>query len=167
MFGAFTTPTFHVHYAVVDVDPTTGLVDVVRYVVAQEVGLAINPAAVRGQIQGGVVQGLGYALTESLRLVDGRFVERTLESYRLPLAVDVPDVEVIVLEHPDAAGPFGAKGAAEPSIIPVAAAIANAVSDAIGVPVDDVPLTPEAILSAIERREAATSMPNPVDAGAT
>jgi CO/xanthine dehydrogenase Mo-binding subunit len=157
MFGAFTTPTFHVHYAVVDVDPTTGLVDVVRYVVAQEVGKAINPAAVRGQIQGGVVQGLGYALSESLRLVDGRFLERTLESYRLPLAVDVPDVEVIVLEHPDQAGPFGAKGVAEPSIIPVAAAIANAVSDAIGSPLDDVPLTPEVILDAIERREADTA----------
>jgi CO/xanthine dehydrogenase Mo-binding subunit len=153
MFPAFTTPTYHVHYAEVEVDPATGLVDVVRYVVAQEVGKAINPAAVLGQVQGGVVQGLGYALSESLRLVDGRMVERSLEAYRLPLAVDVPDVETILMEHPDGAGPFGAKGAAEPSIIPVAAAIANAVSDAIGIPLDDIPITPEAIVDALVRRD--------------
>jgi CO/xanthine dehydrogenase Mo-binding subunit len=129
------------------------LVDVVRYVVAQEVGKAINPAAVLGQVQGGVVQGLGYALSESLRLVDGRMVERSLEAYRLPLAVDVPDVEAILMEHPDAAGPYGAKGVAEPSIIPVAAAVANAVSDAIGVALTEIPVTPEAIVEALERRD--------------
>ena len=73
-------------------------------------GRAINPAGIVGQVQGGVVQGLGLALYESLRLENGRYQERTLETYRLPLAVDVPRVEVILMEHADPAGPFGAKG---------------------------------------------------------
>jgi CO/xanthine dehydrogenase Mo-binding subunit len=149
LFPIFPTPSYHVHYAEVEVDPETGAVEVLRYVVAQEVGKAINPTGVRGQIQGGVAQGLGYALYENIQIDEGRYQERRLETYRLPLASDVPDVEVILLEHPEAQGPFGARGVAEPPVVPVAAAIGNAIADAIGAPIDNIPFTPADILDAL------------------
>jgi CO/xanthine dehydrogenase Mo-binding subunit len=150
LFPVFPTPTYHVHLAEVEVDPITGEVTVVRYVVVQEVGKAVNPDGVRGQIQGGVAQGLGYALYESIQIEGGRYQERTLEKYRLPLAVDVPDVEIVLLEHPEAQGPYGAKGVAEPPIVPVAAAVGNAVSDAVGRPMNSLPITPDAVLQALD-----------------
>jgi CO/xanthine dehydrogenase Mo-binding subunit len=150
LFPAFPTPTYHVHLAEVEVDPVTGVVTVLRYVVAQEVGKAINPDGVFGQIQGGVTQGLGYALYEGLQIGDdGRYRQRTLEAYRLPIAPDIPRVEAILLEHPNPEGPFGAKGVAEPPVVPVAAAIANAVSHAIGAPIDAIPITPADVLNAL------------------
>ena len=144
------TPTYHLHQAEVSVDVVTGRVTVDRYVVCQEVGRAIHPDAIAGQIQGGVAQGLGLALSERVDLDHGRYVQRTFKAHGLPLAEDVPKVEMIVMEHADPAGPYGAKGAAEPPIVPVAAAVANAVSDAIGVPFDTLPITPEAVLEALE-----------------
>jgi len=149
LFPGFPTPTYHVHVAEVEIDPTTGIVRVLRYLVAQEVGKAINPQAVRGQIQGGVAQGLGYALWETLQIDAGRYSQRTLEAYGLPLATDIPEVEIVLLEHPDPAGPYGAKGVAEPPIIPVAAAIGNAVEHAIGKSVDTIPITAERVLEAL------------------
>ena len=143
------TPTYHLHIAEVEVDPVTGKVTVLRYLVAQEVGKAINPVGIAGQIQGGVIQGLGYALWERLDIDGGRYVQRSLETYGLPLAVDVPDVEAVLLEHEAAAGPYGAKGVAESPIVPVAAAIGNAVADAVGRPIDQIPITPEAVLDAL------------------
>jgi CO/xanthine dehydrogenase Mo-binding subunit len=104
LFPVFPVPTYHVHLAEVEVDPDDGSVRVTRYVVAQEVGRMINPDGVHGQIQGGVAQGIGYALWEGLESRGGRYTRRTLESYGLPLAVDIPDVEMIVLEHPHEAG---------------------------------------------------------------
>lgn len=151
LFPVFPTPTYHVHLAEVEVDPGTGLVDVTRYVVVQEVGKAINPDGIRGQIQGGVAQGLGYALYESLEIDAGRYRQRALETYRLPLAVDVPDVEFVLMEHPEKEGPYGARGVAEPPVVPVAAAVGNAVADAIGRPVDRIPITPDEILAALDR----------------
>jgi CO/xanthine dehydrogenase Mo-binding subunit len=153
LFPTFPTPTYHVHLAEVEVDPVTGHVTVLRYVVAQEVGKAINPLGVIGQIQGGVAQGVGYALYENIQVDDGRYRQRSLESYRLPGAHDVPRVEVILLEHPDAEGPYGAKGVAEPPIVPVAAAIGNAVADAIGRPINRLPMTPDDILAALADSE--------------
>ncbi|MCH8990473.1 MAG: xanthine dehydrogenase family protein, partial [Acidobacteria bacterium] len=144
------TPTYHLHIAEVEVDPVTGNVIVLRYLVAQEVGKTINPQGVAGQIQGGVAQGLGYALWERLDIEGGKYVQRSLETYGLPLAVDVPDVEAVLLQHEASAGPYGAKGVAEPPIVPVAGAIANAVADAIGRPIDKIPITPEAVLDALE-----------------
>jgi CO/xanthine dehydrogenase Mo-binding subunit len=150
LFPTFPTPTYHVHLAEVEVDPVTGRVTILRYVVAQEVGKAINPAGVTGQIQGGVTQGLGYALYEGLSIgPDGGYRQRTLESYRLPVAPDIPTVEVVLLEHPDAAGPFGAKGVAEPPIVPVAAAVAKAIADATGGEIHELPITLEAVLDAL------------------
>jgi CO/xanthine dehydrogenase Mo-binding subunit len=151
LFSTWPTPTFHLHLAEVDVDPVTGQVSVVRYVVAQEVGRAINPDAIMGQIQGGVTQGLGYALWERLDIEEAGYVQRSFETYGLPLACDVPSVEAVLMEHPDAAGPYGAKGAAEPPIVPVAAAVANAVADAVGAPIDQLPITPEVVLDALDR----------------
>lgn len=157
LFPVFPTPTYHVHLAEVEVDPVTGNVRVVRYVVAQEVGKVINPDGVMGQIQGGVAQGLGYALYENLQIgEDGRYRQKTLESYRLPLAADVPRVEAVLMEHPSPEGPFGAKGVAEPPVVPVAAAIANAVADAVGAPIDSIPITPEVVLDALERAARST-----------
>ncbi len=152
LFPAFPVPTYHVHLAEVEVDPLNGRVKVTRYVVVQEVGRMINPDGVYGQIQGGVAQGIGYALWEGLESKEGRYTRRTLESYGLPLAVDVPDVEMIVLEHPHEAGPFGAKGVAEPPIVPVAAAIANAVADATGADITRLPIDPEQLLAMIDMR---------------
>jgi CO/xanthine dehydrogenase Mo-binding subunit len=151
-FPALPTPTYHVHLAKVAIDPTTGVIRVLRYVVAQEVGRAINPAAVAGQIQGGVAQGIGYALYEGLRLEAGRYHERNLKNYRLPLAADIPEVELQILEHPDAEGPFGAKGAAEPPLVFVPAAIGNAVADALGVRFHKIPITPEDVMEVLEAR---------------
>lgn len=151
LFSAFPNHTYHAHRAEVAVDPITGRVDVTRYLVAQEVGHAINPRAVVGQIQGAVTQGLGYGLWEAIDIGDdGRYRQRTLSAYRLPLAVDVPEVEVALLEHPSATGPHGAKGVAEPPLVPVAAAVANAVSAAIGAPITRVPIRPDDVLEAIE-----------------
>ena len=151
LFPSMATPSYHVHMAVVEVDPVTGNVSVLRYIVVQEVGRVINPLGLRGQVQGAVAQGLGYSLFESLRIgEDCRYVERTLASYRLPLAVDMPEVELVTMEHPAEAGPYGAKGVAEPPITLVPAAIANAVSHAIGAPMNNIPMTPEDILAAID-----------------
>jgi len=150
LFPTFPTPTYHVHIAEVEVDPATGDVTVLRYVVVQEVGKAINPEGVLGQIQGGVVQGIGYVLYEGLQIgEDARYRQRTLEAYRMPIALDVPQVEAKLLEHPEEAGPHGAKGVAEPPIVPVAAAIANAIADATGGAVSRIPITPEDVLDAL------------------
>ena len=106
LFAFFASPTYHVHYCEVDVDPTTGVVTVLRYVVAQEVGKAINPLAIRGQVQGGVTQGIGFALYESLRIgAKGEAIEKSLGDYGLPLAVDIPRVEMILTENPSTSGP--------------------------------------------------------------
>ena len=157
MFPSFPTPTYHVHLAEVAVDPVTGRVAVTRYIVAQEVGKVISPSGTYGQVAGGVTQGIGYTLYESLRIgEDGRYQERSLESYRLPLAVDIPRVEFYPLEHPDPDGPFGAKGVGEAPVLLPAAVIANAVSEAIGAPFDTIPITPEAVLEAITAKAAET-----------
>ena len=154
LFPTFPTPTYHVHLAEVEVDASTGQVKVLRYIVVQEVGKAINPDAVRGQIQGAVTQGLGYVLYEGLDIENSRYKQRTLETYRLPLAVDIPNVEIILMEHGDRTGPYGARGVAEPPIVPVAAAIGNAISDAIGQSINRIPIRPDDILAALEASES-------------
>jgi CO/xanthine dehydrogenase Mo-binding subunit len=149
LFTGFSTPTYHVHAAEVEVDPDTGQVTILRYVVAQDVGRAINPQQVEGQIHGGVLQGVGYALYENLRVTDGVTVDSSLESYRLPTAFEAPPIDIALLDNPWPDGPYGAKGAGEPSIIPVAAVIASAVSDAIGKPIRNLPITPFDVLAAL------------------
>jgi CO/xanthine dehydrogenase Mo-binding subunit len=150
LFTHFTAASYHAHLAEVEIDPDTGSVTVLRYVVAQDVGRAINPTMIEGQVQGGVAQGLGYALYEELRIDEaGRVVDTDLERYRLPTSLDVPPIDLDILENACVSGPLGAKGAAEPPIVPVAAVIACAVADAIGRPIHTLPLTPVRVLEAL------------------
>lgn len=151
MIDALDIPVFAVHDCDVAVDPETGKVDVLAYRVVQDVGRAINPRAVRGQIQGGVVQGLGYALHEEITVTaTGDIAQRGLETYRVPLAPDSPDVVSDLYEGAPSYGPLGAKGAGEVPILNVAAAVACAVSDAIGAAVDALPMTPPRVLRLVK-----------------
>jgi carbon-monoxide dehydrogenase large subunit len=143
-------PAFSVHVADVEVDPETGSVKVLRYVAAQDVGTAINPLSVRGQIQGSVLQGLGQALSEACVFKDGKMLNPTFLDYKIFSSLDAPKVEVVLVEHAAEGGPFGAKGIGEPSIVPVPAAVANAVYDAVGARIFDLPLSTEKILKALE-----------------
>ena len=123
-----------------------------RLVAAHDVGRAINPTIVDGQIEGGVVQGLGYALAEGL-LIDphnGAVLNGNHRDYRVPLAADCPPIETILIETFEPSGPFGAKGAGEPGIIPTTAAVANAILPAIGTCPTELPLTPERVWQALQ-----------------
>lgn len=148
--GFENAPTYAVHCAEVDVDIETGELTVNRMLAVQDVGRAINPTIVEGQIEGATHQGLGYALTEEL-IVDegGVLVNGNLMDYTVTYAGDGPTIEVQVVECPDPTGPFGAKGAGEPSIMLPAPAVANAVLDAVGVSVTSLPLTAEKLLAAL------------------
>lgn len=148
--NSVSSPMYGTHIAKVAVDPETGEVRVLEYLVAQDVGFAVNPSEVEGQIYGGVAQGLGWALFE--RLVydeNGQAQSATLMDYALPHSEDVPTITPILIEVPSALGPFGAKGVGEPPVIPVGAAVANAIYDAIGVRVTELPITPERLFAAI------------------
>ncbi|HEX7926220.1 MAG TPA: molybdopterin cofactor-binding domain-containing protein, partial [bacterium] len=152
--GAFTRmPSFCVHVADVAADAETGRVTVERYVAVQDCGLAINPLAVVGQVQGGVVQGIGMALSEALIYRDGRIANAGFLDYKLPSALDVPRIETLLVEKPAVDGPFGAKGIGEPPIVPPPAAIANAIYHATGVRVASLPITPEKLRLAILERQ--------------
>ncbi|PSS60548.1 aldehyde oxidase [Ensifer sp. NM-2] len=147
---AIDIPVFSVHECEVAVDPNTGHVEVLRYRVVQDVGRALNPRAIHSQIQGGVVQGLGYALHEEMSVgPTGRILQSGFETYRLPLAVDVVPVQIELHEGAPSIGPLGTKGAGEVPILNVGATIACAVSRAIGKPVYTLPLTPPRVLSLI------------------
>jgi CO/xanthine dehydrogenase Mo-binding subunit len=113
----------------------------------QDVGRAINPLAVEGQMQGGSVQSLGMALTEGLQFDPdtGRLMNPSLLDYRKLTAADLPNIETIIVEVPSPAGPFGARGVGEPPIVPAPAAIANAIQDATGVRITELPVSPERI----------------------
>jgi CO/xanthine dehydrogenase Mo-binding subunit len=143
-------PAFASELARVEVDPDTGEVTLRGFAVVQDVGRAINPLAVEGQMQGGAVQSLGIALTEALAYDEsGRLTNPSLLDYRKLTAADLPNIETIIVEVPSPAGPFGARGVGEPPIVPAPAAIANAVADATGVRITECPLTPERIAMAI------------------
>lgn len=145
------SPMFAAHLARVAVDPETGDVRVLDYLAAQDVGRAINPAEVEGQIHGGVVQGIGWALFEGMTYNEnGQLLTPTLMDYALPHSQDVPPITPLLVEVPSALGPFGAKGVGEPPVVPVAAAIANAIQDAVGARLTQIPMTPERVLVAIK-----------------
>lgn len=148
------TYSFSVHVALVEVDEATGQVRVVRYVALSDVGCAINPAAVEGQVLGGVMMGIGYALTEEVRLEEG-VVNPSFATYLIPTTFDVPqEVLIDIIEDPEPTGPFGAKGFAEGSLDPAAATIANAVSNAIGVRITRLPMTAERIYELLHQPPA-------------
>ena len=133
--------------AEVEVDLETGFIKVLRVVSADDVGQAINPALVQGQIEGAVVQAGGYVLTENFISRDGHILTDQLSTYLIPTILDIPDtVESVILEIAEPNGPFGARGMGELPLLPLAPAIAAAVHDATGVWFDEFPLTPERVL---------------------
>src|SRR6266700_3127710 len=144
------SPMFAAHLAKVAVDPETGEVRVLDYVAAQDVGRAINPAEVEGQIHGGIVQGIGWALFEGMVYDEnGQLLTSTLMDYALPQSQDVPTITPLLVEVLSELGPFGAKGVGEPPVVPVAAAIANAIRDAVGVRMTQLPMTPERVFASL------------------
>ncbi|MGY2805187.1 xanthine dehydrogenase family protein molybdopterin-binding subunit [Bradyrhizobium sp. USDA 4506] len=151
---AIDIPVFAVHDCEVAVDPETGHVEVRSYRVVQDVGRALNPRAIHGQIQGGVVQGLGYALHEEVTIgSNGRVGQSGFETYRVPLALDVVPVEISLYEGAPSVGPLGTKGAGEVPILNVGATVACAVANATGKRVQELPLTPPRVLELLLERK--------------
>lgn len=140
----YSTYAFACHMAEVEVDTLTGEVRVLKMVAAHDVGRAINPLSIRGQINSGVAMGIGFALMEEY--IPGK--TESMKDYHIPSAADVPPIEAIIVEEPEPTGPFGAKGVGEPALIPTAPAVLNAVADALGVRIYDLPANLERVLRA-------------------
>ena len=137
----------------VEVEPETGKVNILRVTVFQDVGQAAHPSYVEGQMQGGTVQGIGWALTETYSFTsDGIMANSSFLDYRMPTSLDVPNIDPVVLQIPSQEHPFGMRGVGEVSIVPPLAAVANAVSDAIGVRMTRLPITPAEVLTALSDR---------------
>lgn len=143
----FATYTFASHLAMVEVDTETGTVRVNKVIAAQDVGRAINPQSVMGQIQGGVGMGIGFALMEEFQ--PGKTL--SMSEYYIPTSLDIPGIECIIVEDPEPTGPFGAKGMGEPSLAPTAPAIVNAIADAIGKRIYQLPANAPAVRAAVQR----------------
>jgi CO/xanthine dehydrogenase Mo-binding subunit len=143
---------FACHAVEVRVDPDTGQVKIEKLVVVHDIGCAINPVGLMGQIHGGLLQSLGQTFMEELRLADGRPRAINFGDYKMPCAADLPDLRVELLEERDGPGPFGAKGVGEISALPASAAIANAIEDAVGVRLRELPLTAEKVLACLRSR---------------
>jgi CO/xanthine dehydrogenase Mo-binding subunit len=151
----FSTYVYATQIAEVEVDDETGEVEVLRIVASHDCGTPINPMLVEGQVEGGISMGVGFALQEEI-LFDaaGRQVNPNLTNYIMPTALDMPEIEVNIVQSYDPTGPFGAKGVGEPTSVPTAAAIANAIYDAVGVRVTSLPMTSEKVLAAIREKRA-------------
>ena len=148
-------PGFSTQFCDVEVDPETGKVTILRFVAAQDVGKAIHPSYVEGQIQGGVVQGIGWALNEEYIYNDkGQLDNPGFLDYRCPVASDLPMIEAVLVEVPNPAHPYGAKGVGEVNICPPMAAIANAIAAAIGCRMTELPMSPPRVLEAIDAKGA-------------
>jgi CO/xanthine dehydrogenase Mo-binding subunit len=149
---AYVVFAFATNIAEVLVDERTGATTVLRVTAAHDVGKAINPSGVEGQIEGGTLQGIGYALTEEIVQARGVIVNPHFSTYIIPTACDMPEIVPLIIEHPYPDGPFGAKGFGEQPLMGVAPAIANAVCAATGVPLHELPLTPERVWAALHGR---------------
>jgi CO/xanthine dehydrogenase Mo-binding subunit len=149
----FSTYVYAAQIAEVEVDDETGEVDLLRIAAAHDCGTPINPTLVEGQVEGGIAMGIGFALQEEM-LFDaaGRQINPNLTNYIIPTALDVPEIAVDIVQSYDPTGPFGAKGVGEPSLVPTAAAILNAIHDAVGVRLTSLPATSEKILAAIKAK---------------
>jgi CO/xanthine dehydrogenase Mo-binding subunit len=142
--------TFGVHIADIEIDTETGKTDIIRYTVAQDVGKAIHPAYVEGQLQGGAAQGVGWALNEEYFMdADGAMVNSSFLDYRMPTSLDLPYIETILVEVENPLHPFGVKGVGEVTIAPPIGTIANAINDALGVRLRHAPMKPSRILEGI------------------
>ena len=144
-------PGLSTQFCDVEVDPETGAVKILRFVAAQDVGRAIHRDYCEGQIQGGVVQGIGWALNEEyIYDKNGRLSNAGFLDYRIPVASDLPMIEAVLVEVPNPNHPFGVKGVGEANIVPPMAAIANAIANAIGRRLTDLPMSPPKVLAAID-----------------
>ena len=151
--GAFST-----HIADVEVDPDTGKVTVLRFSAIQDAGKAIHPSYVEGQMQGGVVQGIGWALNEEYFMSDqGSMVNSSFLDYRMPTSLDLPMIDTVIVEVANPGHPYGVRGVGEVPIVPPMAAIANAIHDAIGARMESLPMSPGAILEALWEKDGADS----------
>jgi CO/xanthine dehydrogenase Mo-binding subunit len=144
--------SFCAQVAEVEVDPETGQVRVHKIVTAHDVGTILNPLTHQGQIEGGVIQGLGYALMEELNTEEGRISTLSLGEYKIPTIEDIPELVTVLLESSTGPAPYGGKSIGESSNVPVAAAIANAVFDAVGVRILDLPITAEKVFRALREK---------------
>jgi len=146
-------PGFATQFCDVEVDPDTGLVKILRFVAAQDAGRAIHPDYVEGQIQGGVVQGIGWALNEEYIYDEKGLLQNAgFLDYRVPVASDLPMIEAVIVEVPNPNHPFGVKGVGEVGICPTMAAVANAIADAVGRRMDSLPMSPPKVLAALDDR---------------
>jgi CO/xanthine dehydrogenase Mo-binding subunit len=147
-------PGFSTQLADVEVDPETGKVTVLRYTIAQDVGRAIHPSYVEGQMQGGVVQGIGWALNEEYIYNEkGQLLNDSLLDYRMPTALDLPMIETILVEVPYPGHPYGVRGVGEVNIVPPAGAVANAIANAIGTRMEVLPMSPARILEVMSGKK--------------
>jgi CO/xanthine dehydrogenase Mo-binding subunit len=147
------TYVFGAQVAEVEVDTETGEVEIIKITAVHDCGTAINPRFVEGQIEGGVAMGVGFGLMEEMVIEKGQVRNRQLTDYIVPTALDVPPILSGIVQRPEPTGPFGAKGIGEPSLLPTAPAIVNAIQDAVGVRIRDLPATPEKILKALQEKE--------------
>jgi CO/xanthine dehydrogenase Mo-binding subunit len=144
--------TFGSHAVEVQVDEDTGAVNVKKLVACYDVGRAINPLSVEGQIEGGAVYALGYGMSEEVVIREGKIRTPSFAEYLIPTSLDAPEITTVMLESGDGVGPFGAKGVGEPSVNSVAPAIASAVYDAVGVRIRDLPITAEKVFKALKAK---------------
>ncbi len=143
--------SFGAHGVVIEVDVRTGEIAVLRSVLACDMGKAINPSTVEGQMEGGAAQGIGWAIMEEQFMKNGRLTNHTYHDFLIPTALDLPRLENILVEHPNELGPYGAKGVGEPPVVGAAPAIRNALLAATGVAVNTIPLTPVRVMEALEK----------------
>ena len=148
-------PSLATHIVDVEVDPETGKVTIVRYTAIQDAGKAVHPSYVEGQMQGGAVQGIGWALNEEyIYDKDGRLENPGFLDYRIPVCSDVPMIDTVIVEVPNPRHPYGVRGVGETPIVPPMAAIANAVANATGVRFTALPMSPPRVLEAIDAARA-------------
>ena len=146
--GAYAT-----HVVDVEVDPDTGKVNILRYTAVQDCGKAIHPSYVEGQIQGGAVQGIGWGLNEEYFYNDkGHMANASYLDYRMPTALDLPMIDAVIVEVPDPKHPYGVRGVGEVPIVPPPAAIANAIHAAIGVRMQELPMSPGRVFKAMKAK---------------
>ncbi len=145
--------TYGVQGVEVEVDIETGETKVLKVASCFDVGKVINPQLIEGQVEGAILQGMGTALLEELMLKDGKVMNPSFVDYKIPTSGDIPEMIIKFVENPEETGPFGARGVAEPAMVPTAPAIANAIYDATGIRLNTMPMTAEKILSAIKAKE--------------
>ena len=151
--GVASVTAYVAQVAEVSIDKETGEVTLVRLTTAHDVGTIVNPVGHQGQINGGAIQGIGYALMEELQVEDGRVTTLTFGDYKIPTMKDIPELLTVLVESESGVGPYKVKSIGENPQIPVAAAVANAVADAVGVRVKDLPITAEKIYHMLKSTE--------------